>query len=300
MKALVVQHQIALLAALRRLSGAPASTLLSLLAIALVLALPCGGWLVLDNLRYLSGNVSRVQQISIFMTVDASKGEVAAIESRLAEARLGAWRFVSKDDALKRLQASEGFKNVVAGLQRNPLPDAFVVEPNDIAPDNIESLSKVFATWPKVAHVQIDSAWVKRFDAMLRIGKLSVALLASLFAVALVVVTFNTIRLQIMTQSAEIEVARLIGATNAFICRPYLYFGAIQGAASGLLASFLVTVCGYLLLPSIRELAELYGSHFSPRGLSIANIALISLASMILGWLGAQLSVIAYLFESAD
>jgi cell division transport system permease protein len=255
------------------------------------LTLPTAGWVVLDNLRAITHSASSVQQISIFMTLDASKRDIGEIESRLRNGKPGTWRFIAKDEALKRLQSTEGMAEIVASLPKNPLPDAFVVEPTDVQPVALEQLAKTFAGWPKVAHVQLDSGWVKRFDAFLRIGKLVVILLAGLFAGALVAVTFNTIRLQILAQGAEIEVAKLIGATDAFIRRPFHYFGALQGALGGLLAALMVAAGVRLLAAPVAELAALYGGNFVLHGLSPGNTALLALAGALLGWLGAQISV---------
>ena len=289
------QHVAALRNALRRLITSPLNTLLSLLVIGIALALPSAGWVVLDNLNGITGSASGVQQISIFMAIDASKKEVGDIESRLREAKPGSWRLVPKDEALKRLQASEGMAEIIASLPRNPLPDAFVVEPKDTQPDALEKLAKTFSSWPKVVHVQLDSAWVKRFDAFLRIGKLAVTLLAGLLASALVAVTFNTIRLQILASAAEIEVAKLIGATDAFIRRPFQYFGALQGALGGLFAALLVSAGGLLVAVPVGELVALYGGNFALRSLSPAGVAALAGIGAILGWLGAQLSVAIHL-----
>ena len=289
------QHFTALKDALRRLATSPLNTMLSLLVIGIALALPCAGWVVLDNLHDIAGSASGAQQISIFMTLDASRNDVDEIESRLRDAKPGNWRFVSRDDALKHLQASEGMSEIIANLPKNPLPDAFVVEPVDAQPETLELMAKSFSGWPKVAHVQLDSAWIKRFDAFLRIGKLSVTLLASLFASALVAVTFNTIRLQILGQAAVIEVAKLIGATDAFIRRPFHYFGALQGALGGVLAALLVTLGGELLSAPVGELVALYGGSFVLHGLSPGNIAALAAIGAALGWLGAQMSVSIHL-----
>ena len=295
MKRLLAQHGAALHGALRRLSGAPLSTVLSLLVIGIALALPSAGWLVIDNLGALTGSASGVQQISVFMAIDASKKDVGEVESRLRAAKPGNWRFVSRDDALKQLQSSEGMAEIVASLPRNPLPDAFVVEPADPQPQAMESLAKTFSGWPKVAHVQLDSAWVKRFDAFLRIGQLTVTLLAGLLAGALVTVTFNTIRLQILAQAAEIEVAKLIGATDAFISRPFHYFGALQGALGGLIAALLVALGGHLLAAPVDELIALYGGNFVLHGLTAANVGALAAIGAALGGFGAQLSVAIHL-----
>ena len=291
MKAWFTQHRAALAAAVRRLWAAPLNTLLSLLVIGIVLTLPAFGYVLLDNLRDLGRNVSGVQQISLFMTLDASRKDVAEIENRLTLAANGKWRFVPKDEALKRLQANEGMAEIVASLPRNPLPDAFIVEPTNTAPEALEILRKEIAGWPKVAHVQLDSAWVKRFDAFLRLARLALWMIAGIFAAGLIAVTFNTIRLQVLAQAAEIEVARLIGATDAFIRRPFYYFGALQGALGALLAAALVLGALALLAGPVGELATLYGAGFSlrpPGGIEVAALASIG---AFLGWLGAQLSV---------
>jgi cell division transport system permease protein len=295
MNTFLAQHLAALRDALRRLVAAPLNTILSLLVIGIALALPSAGWVVLDNLRAITGSASGVQQVSLFMAMDAGKKEAGEIEARLREARAGDWRFVSRDEALKRLQASEGMAEIIASLPRNPLPDAFVVEPSDTRPESLEQLARTFSGWPKVAHVQLDSAWVKRFDTFLRIGKLAITLLGGLFAAALVVVTFNTIRLQILAQASEIEVAKLIGATDAFIRRPFQYFGALQGALGGLFAALLVTLGSLLLAEPVGELISLYGATFALHGLSPGNIAALAAIGAVLGWMGAQLSVAIHL-----
>ncbi len=295
MNTFLAQHLAAQRDALCRLVAAPLNTVLSLLVIGIALALPSAGWVVLDNLRGITGSASGVQQVSIFMVMDASKKETGEIEARLREARAGNWRFVSRDEALKRLQASEGMAEIIASLPRNPLPDAFVVEPSNTQPESLEQLARTFSGWPKVAHVQLDSAWVKRFDTFLRIGKLSISLLGGLFAVALVVVTFNTIRLQILAQASEIEVAKLIGATDAFIRRPFQYFGALQGALGGLFAALLVFLGSLLLAEPVGELVSLYGAMFALHGLSPGNIAALAAIGAVLGWMGAQLSVAIHL-----
>lgn len=295
MSAWLAQHFAALRSAVRRMSASPLNTALSLIVIGVALSLPAGGWVLLDNLQRLAGNASGAQQISVFMSTDAAKKDVAEIDSRLREAKAGHWRFVSREEALKRLQNTEGMSEIVAGLPRNPLPDAFVIEPDDSAPETLEQLAETFKGWPKVAHVQLDSAWSKRFDGFLRVGRLAVALLAGLFASALVAVTFNTIRLQILAQAAEIEVAWLIGATHAFIRRPFHYFGALQGALGGLFAVALIVAAGRLLAEPVGDLLALYSAAFAPSGLTLPLGAAVAGVGAVLGWLGAQLSVAIHL-----
>lgn len=291
MQAWFSQHRAALGSALRRLGASPLNTLLSLLVIGIALTLPGFGYVILDNLRDLGQSASGVQQISVFMQLEAGKKDVVEIESRLRQTASGKWRFVPKEEALKRMQSSEGMAEIVASLPRNPLPDAFIVEPTNTDPQALEVLKKELSTWPKVAHVQLDSAWVKRFDAFLKLGKLALTLLAGLFAAGLVAVTFTTIRLQVMAQAAEIDVARMIGATDAFIRRPFYYFGALQGALGGLLAAGLVIGGLRLLAGPVADLAVLYGGSFALRVPAALEIGVLTSAGALLGWLGAQLSV---------
>ncbi len=291
MSAWLTQHRAALALAFRRLWATPLNTLLSLLVIGIALTLPAFGYVIIDHLRDLGKGASGIQQISLFMDVDANRKEVSEIESRLRQAATGHWRFVPKEEALQRLQANEGMAEIVASLPRNPLPDAFVIEPTHSEPEALEILRKEIAGWPKVAHVQLDSAWVKRFDAFLKLAKLALAMLAGIFAAGLVAVTFNTIRLQVMAQAAEIEVARMIGATDAFIRRPFYYFGALQGALGGLLAAALVVGALQLLAGPVGDLAALYGASFVLRLPGPVEVAVLAVAGAFLGWLGAQLSV---------
>lgn len=299
MNAWLTHHHAALLDALKRLARAPLNAILSLTVIGIALFLPAVGWVALDNLREVASGVSGVQQISIFMAADASRKEVAAIESRLRQEVPDHWRFVAKEDALQRLQGNPGMADLLAGLPRNPLPDAFVVEPARSAPEVVEALAENFAGWPKVAHVQLDAAWLKRFDAFLRLGKLAVGGLAAVLAAALVAVTFNTIRLQIVGQALEIEVARLIGATDGYIRRPFYYYGALQGALGGLLAVILTAIAIALFAGPVGELAALYGGGYRLHGLGFSGASLLIAAGGLLGWLGAELSVGLSLRQSA-
>ena len=138
------------------------------------------------------------------------------MERRLkAEPALASYRYVPRDEALQQLQRG-GLGDVLGGLSVNPLPDAFVAAPRGEDPAVFERLAETMRSWPKVAHVQLDSAWVKRLHALLGLGRSAVMMLAGLLGFALVIVTFNTIRLQILTQRPEIEVSRLLGATDPF------------------------------------------------------------------------------------
>jgi len=204
-------------------------------------------------------------------------------------------RFVPRADALRGLEAATGLSDVVKTLQQNPLPDAFVIEPASGDPAVLDRFRDEARGWPKVAHVQLDSAWARRLAAFMDFGQQAALLLAALLGLALVAVTGNTIRLHILTQREEIEVSKLIGATSAFIRRPFLYFGALQGLSGGLAAWLIVDAAIFLLNDNVARLASLYASDFRLRFLSIdGGLALLGFAAL-LGWLGAFLSVSLYL-----
>jgi cell division transport system permease protein len=203
-------------------------------------------------------------------------------------------RFVPREQALRDLAAVQGMSELVAALGRNPLPDAFVVTASD---DNLEGLAADLAKLPGVAQVQADALWARRLASLARLARTALWLLAGVLGAALIAITFNTIRLQILTQREEIEVSKLIGATDGFIRRPFYYAGLLQGLAGGALALVIVGASLALLNREVRLLAESYGSDFrfaSPgRWDSLAFLLLAGL----LGWLGAHLSVSRHLRE---
>ena len=161
----------------------------------------------------------------------------------------------------------------------------------------LETLRDELKKWPKFDHVQLDSAWVRKLEALLKFARLSVLILAVLLSFALVAITFNTIRLQILTQREEIEVSKLIGATNAFIRRPFMYFGLIQGLLGGSTAWLIVTVSLSLLNVSMADLTQLYASNFHLQHLSFGDSITLLGFSAYLGWLGALLSVSQHLWQ---
>lgn len=291
----LLQHQIALLDAWRRLLAAPLNSLLSLLVIAIALTLPAAGYVLLDNAKALSRNLASGQQISVFMAMDASRNDVNAIQKQLQADSAWPSRFISREDALRQLQEAPGMAEALGNLNRNPLPDAFVVDVSHGTAEQQEALVKEYRTWPKVAHVQQDAHWAKRLDALLDLGRMAVGLISLVFAVGLMAVTFHSIRLQIMGQAAEVELSRLIGATNAFISRPFLYFGTLQGLLGGLLAALLATLGLWLLAGPADQLLAHYGEGLSLHGPGLGDTLLLTLLGGSLGWLGARLSLALFL-----
>jgi cell division transport system permease protein len=296
MKGWLLHHRQAVKQALRRLAATPLNTLLGALVLGIALALPAGGEMMLANFQRLAQRIAATPQISVFMALDAGKKDVAEVESLLRKhPQTQKVRLVPREETLRRLKDSEGLSEVIESLPRNPFPDAFVVVPSDEAPEALEAMRAEFVKYPKVEHVQLDSAWVKKLDAFLRLARLAVTLLAALLGVALIAVTFNTIRLQILTQGAEIEVSRLLGATDAFIRRPFYYFGALQGLAGGLVAWGTVLIAALLLRGPVADLAYLYGIEFALHILPLSDSALLFGLAALLGWAGAWLSLSRHL-----
>ncbi len=302
MNAWLIQHGKAVKWALRRLSATPTNTLLSLIAIGIALALPAGGQMLLGNaLQFArsSSNINATPQISLFLALDADKKATDAIATRLKNhAAVKQARFISREETFKRMQTGENLAEVLAALPRNPFPDAFVVVPNNDGPAAMEQLRSEFRAWPKVEHVQLDSAWVRRLDALLRLGRTAVILLTTLLGLGLVAITFTTIRLQILTQRAEIDVSRLLGATDSFIRRPFYYFGALQGLAGGGVAWLIVLGVSALLSGPVTELGELYNASVTVESLSAVESAMLLLLACGLGWVGAALSLRQHLKQS--
>jgi len=295
-------HRQALLGALGKLRAQRSAAVLNALVIGIALALPAGGYALLASVRTLvsapGAGASLDPQLSVFLRAEAKRPELEALARKLqSDPRVREARFVSREQALKDLQAVEGLAEVVAALNRNPLPDAWVVRPRAAPGTELEALAGELRAQPAVAHVEADAVWARRLAALAGIARLAIALLAALLAFGLVAITFNTIRLQILTQRAEIEISKLIGATDAFIRRPFFYLGALQGLAGGGLA--LVLVWGGLaaLNAGVDDLAASYGASFRLAFLAPGDALALLFFSGFLGWLGAYLSVSRYLLE---
>ena len=290
------QHIRVLLFTLRRLRATPLSSLLNILVIGIALSLPAGVYVLLQNVQSLAEQALDKPQISVFLSMDASRDDLRRIGSQLKQhMAVGRVEFVAREQALEQLKQTTGLADVIGGLTQNPLPDAYIVYPKNPSPQALEALRDDLQKWPKLEVVQLDSAWAHKLEAMLKFGRLAVLILAVLLSFALVAVTFNTIRLQILTQRDEIEVSRLIGATNAFIRRPFLYFGLLQGLLGGLAAWLIIMASLALLNLNLSGLAQLYASSFTLHPPSPNDSLTLLLFSAYLGWLGAWLSVSQHL-----
>ena len=298
MSAWLRQHREAFVSALRKLSAQKSAAVLNALVIGIALSLPAGGYTLLASLRGIAQGATIEPQLSVFMKPEAKRADADALGAKLkGDARLQSVRFVSREQALKELQAAPGLADVVAALNRNPLPDAFVLRLKNADPEALEALARELRAQPPVAHVQADAAWARRLGALAGIARLAIALLAALLAFGLVAITFNTIRLQILMQRAEIEISKLIGATDSFIRRPFYYLGALQGLAGGVVALAIVAGSLAALNVGVADLAASYGSAFRLAFLEPGDALAVGAFSTALGWFGAYLSVSRYLLE---
>ena len=296
MSAWLFQHAQAFRAAMRKLSAQRASSILNVLVIGIALSLPAGGYVLLGNLQAVAARFSLEPQLSIFLDTSAKPADREALEKALrADARLGAVRFVSKEAALAELKKTEGIAEVVAALNQNPLPDALVVKLRDNRPQGLEEVVADLRKRPGVGQVQADSGWARRLAAIVEIGRFAIALVGALLAAGMVAVTFNTIRLQVLTQREEIEVSKLLGAADSFIRRPFYYLGALQGLAGGGIGLAILGGGLGLLNGGVRSLSETYGSSFELGFLSPGDALAVAAFAGVLGWVGAYLSVSIYL-----
>jgi cell division transport system permease protein len=175
------------------------------------------------------------------MAGSAERRAASEIESRLGKyGGVKQVQFLPREETLARMKGNPGLRDVIEALPGNPFPDAFVVTATDDRPEAMEKLAQEFRQWPKVEHVQLDSAWVRRLDALLKLGRTATILLGTLLGGGLIAISFGIIRMQILMHRTEIEVSQLLGATDGFIRRPFLYYGVLLGLGGGIVAWLLV------------------------------------------------------------
>jgi len=292
------EHVQVLHATLRRLWQTPGASLLNMAIIGIALSLPVGAYVLLKSVQQLASAVAETPQISVFLDAGKRESELAAIRTRLeSHDHISKIEFIPRDAALQQLQRSTGVADMIGDLPHNPLPDAFIIYPKATDANAMEALYKELQSWNQFDHVQLDSDWIRKLDALLDLGRLATAILATTLSLALIAITFNTIRLQILTRRDEIEVTKLIGADDSFIRRPFLYFGLFQGMFGGLMAWLLVSISVWLLNGSLAHLTQLYSSDFQLHPLSSPDTLALLAFSGYLGWLGAWFSVSQHLWQ---
>lgn len=272
-----VSHYQMLLKALQRSHASMLSTLMMFLVIGVTLILPSISFLVVQNLKSISETIQHESQISIFLKKDISIDAKNKIEKDLkSRIEINNYHYVRKEEAWPKLQKSMGFNESNNGLSENPLPDAFFVSPNTVNPNQIVILKSSLDRLEGVDQVVVDTGWVKKLNSVLHLANKAIFLASILLASMLIVVIGNTIRLQMTSHHEEIELSKLIGATNQFIRRPFLYSGFIYGLGGGLTAALSLKLIVIFLNQTVVEVEALYGAQFI-----IVDLTLVQYLSIV-------------------
>ena len=288
-------HMYSLRSSLGRMLRKPWSTALTIGVMALALALPLGLWSALSNVERFAGDVQEARQISVFLKPGINEEDAGKLADSLrGRADVAAVEARSPEQGLAELRGVAGLGETIAALDTNPLPHLMVVTP---ASDEV-ALALALAALPEADLVQHDAAWRDRLDGWLRFGERLAWVLAAMLGLGALLVVGNTVRLDIQQRTSEIGILQLLGATDGFIRRPFLYLGLGYGLVAGALALALLTAADAALRPPLAELAHSYGSDFALRGFSAPEAAAVLACAGVLGWLGAWLVTGHYLRQT--
>jgi cell division transport system permease protein len=287
------RHVQALFGAMGRLARAPLATLLTMIVIGVALALPAGLGLLVENLRSAAGGMSNAVDFTVHFKLGTPLDRVKQIAAGARErAEVETVTVTSADEALEEFKRLSGFGDALGALESNPLPPHIVVRPviDASGPAGVESLSRYFSAFPEVEIVQLDLDWMRRLHSLLEVLRRALWVIVAVLGLGVVAVIGNTIRLEIQQRRPEIEVTKLVGGSNAFVRRPFLYTGLLHGLGGALLAALIV--CGGLayLDRAVGDLAAQYGSQFRITGLENRDIGRLAAVGVVLGWLGAFIS----------
>jgi len=287
-------HKLMAVDSLQRLMAAPASSLMTWVVLAIALALPMTLYVSLENVKQLSRSWDQTSQISVYL----KKGVLPRFAEEMTTdinswPEVGSAQYISPDQALREFSASTGLSDVIFGLDDNPLPGVISVVPVISNQDEnaLEALQQKLQSQKHVDSVQLDLMWVKRLYQFMDLGQRLVWALAALLGLAVLLIIGNTIRLAIENRRDEIRVVKLVGGTDAFVRRPFLYTGVWFGLGGGLIAWLLLNIGLFWLSGPVEQLISLYGSDFTLKGLGFSDSLLLIFDGVILGWLGAWLAV---------
>jgi cell division transport system permease protein len=286
------RHAQTFVGSLGRLAQHPIAAFMTMAVIAVALALPLFLSLLLQNARVATGNLNEAFNLSVYMDKKAATARSQAVAKQLRlNADVAAVKVITADEALVEFRKDSGFGKALDALTDNPLPDTLIVTPSLAAstPEGTEHLRAAIVALPDVQSVQLDTEWIKRLHAILDILRLVVIITAGLLALGIILIVSNTIRLDILNRRVEIEVMKLVGASDGFARRPFLYSGIWYGLGGGTLALILVGVAARVLGGPIEQLAQLYGSAFRLGGLGIGLGAEVLGLAVALAWLGSWL-----------
>jgi cell division transport system permease protein len=294
----LLRHLQSALFAAGRLSRAPLATAFTLIVIAIALTLPTALALAIHSVRGSTGEFANAVDVSVYFKQDVPLEKARQLASSLRQ-RSGIARveLIPADAALEQFRKQSGFGAALDVLEGNPLPHALDVRPRADAVDaaHMESLRRHLTAWPEVELVQVDNEWVQRLNAILDLLRRLVLGTSVLLGAGVLAVVGNTIRLEIHNRRAEIEVTKLVGGSNAFVRRPFLYTGLIYGVMGALLAAGLVWLALHLLDAPVARLAASYGSSFSLLSPGWRELGLLLGAGAFLGITGAWLAAARHL-----
>jgi cell division transport system permease protein len=294
----LARHAHALLSSAGHLARAPIATSFTVVVMGLALALPLGLDVLVRGAREATHDFSGAITISVYLKPGVAEARATQL-ARNARERPGvaAVELITATQALAQFRTQSGFGDALDALEGNPLPHALVVTPRpaNSNPADMETLRRYLAAWPEVDAVQLDGDWVTRFNAILALLRQALLVSAGFLAVGVIAVVGNTIRLEIQNRRAEIEVTKLVGGTNGFVRRPFLYTGALYGLLGGLTAWLVVVVSLALVSPAVLRLAQSYGSHFVLGGPGARELGLLLGGGALLGWIGSWLAAARHL-----
>ena len=292
-------HRLSAADSLHRVLDNLLASVMTWLVIGIALALPVGLNVALDNAGELSAGWDSPSQISLFLADDADAEAANALALELEEREdVAAVAFISREDALAEFSSLSGFADVLASLERNPLPNLLLVTP---APglDGIATggLRSQLAQEALVAEAVLDMEWLQRLNSLMELSRRLVLAIGALLLLGVVLILGNTIRLAIENRRDEIVIVKLVGGSNPFVRRPFLYTGLWYGVGGGLCAAGLVGAALWFLGRPVAELAALYQSAFSLRGLGLMGTLNLVVLGGLLGLAGAWLAVARHLAE---
>jgi cell division transport system permease protein len=289
----LARHAQTLMGSLGRISQHPVATAMTVAVIAVALALPLFLNVLLQNTRTVTANWNQTFELSVYLHKKAGVERAEALAKQLrARPDVAQVRVVTADQAFADFKQSSGFGKALDALEGNPLPNTLVVTPSLGAstPEGTQALKAGIASLADVDTVQLDTEWVQRLNAILDVMRRVVWLTAALLGISVILVVGNTIRLDILNRRAEIEVMKLVGATDRFARRPFLYSGVWYGLGGGIGAVIVVAVAVAVLARPLEHLASLYGSQFRLSGLRFVEVVRILGVSVGLGWLGSWIA----------
>ena len=254
--------------------------------------------LLLNNVERLGGSWQRAAQISLYLQMDASNDQGEQLSNQIkGMGGVADAEFISRDKALEEFQAQSGLGEALKELPDNPLPGVVLVTPDEVDKAALEALRTRLSELPKVQQAQLDLVWVERLAAILKLGDRFVFGLTVLLVSALLLVIGNTIRLHIENRRIEIEVIKLVGGTDSYVRRPFLYMGALYGLGAGVLSWGVLAFGLNWLNDAVVGLAGLYGSKFALAGVPVADGLSLLLGAVLLGYIGAWIAVARHLRE---